>query len=340
METGFTKIPNHILDEIMKALTGAEFKVFMAICRKTIGWQKEKDRISNSQLIEMTGLTERMVRYAIKSLTENGFINRTNTGLGKSISEYSVNIESLRGAIFAPLVTKNSDVRGAIFAPPEGQKLPFRGAKIAPTKEIYTKESNKRKREPDVPLKSGLFSEQNKASTLSQNKKTIKQEIKQLELFSEISDKWLKETGHPIRETSEFKKVWNDIIIRIDGDVVKKAVEAFLADEWRRDKPSARSINVLFKDENVLLTWASVHDKINNNNITLSVCKSDKDLKSCFDKMESQFNNESKKWLPKLTYRFNSNGLLYLLAPKDAPKEKLEIEFSKIGQNVKIMSAG
>jgi phage replication O-like protein O len=55
-EDEFIKMPNCFIDEVMKTLKPNEFKVLIAIYRKTIGWRKINDYISNSQLMELTGI--------------------------------------------------------------------------------------------------------------------------------------------------------------------------------------------------------------------------------------------------------------------------------------------
>jgi phage replication O-like protein O len=50
---------------MMRELNGAEFKVLAAIMRKTFGWNKSSDRISLSQLEDMTGLSRQGVINAL-----------------------------------------------------------------------------------------------------------------------------------------------------------------------------------------------------------------------------------------------------------------------------------
>lgn len=75
----FTQIPNEILDK-MADMTPAEFKVLMAICRKTFGWQKERDVISLSQLEELTGLSRTAVQAGIMAAIKRGMLERTKAG--------------------------------------------------------------------------------------------------------------------------------------------------------------------------------------------------------------------------------------------------------------------
>ena len=79
-----TQIPNVIIDEHMSKLSHAQFKVLMAICRKTIGWHKQSDYISISQIVELTGVSNKTVVGAINQLEKKGFIvtkksNRSTT---------------------------------------------------------------------------------------------------------------------------------------------------------------------------------------------------------------------------------------------------------------------
>ena len=52
----YTQIPNDFFDSVMTELTDSELRVLLVIMRKTFGWSKEIDRISLTQLVELTGL--------------------------------------------------------------------------------------------------------------------------------------------------------------------------------------------------------------------------------------------------------------------------------------------
>lgn len=72
----YTQIPNELLDK-MADMSPAEFKVLMAICRKTFGWQKSHDVISLTQLERMTGLSRSAVHQAITAGIERGMLEQT-----------------------------------------------------------------------------------------------------------------------------------------------------------------------------------------------------------------------------------------------------------------------
>jgi phage replication O-like protein O len=62
---------------MMRDMKDAEFRVIIAICRKTFGWQKKKDLISISQLSEITGLSRQGVINGTSDAIEDGIIKRT-----------------------------------------------------------------------------------------------------------------------------------------------------------------------------------------------------------------------------------------------------------------------
>lgn len=74
-----TRIPNAILDS-MAELTEPELRVLLIITRKTIGWQKECDLLSLSQLEECTGLSRPAVNKALHTAIERGWVECTGRG--------------------------------------------------------------------------------------------------------------------------------------------------------------------------------------------------------------------------------------------------------------------
>ena len=70
----FFQCPNAIVDELIQHVTGAELKCYLVIIRKTTGWRKVQDRISISQFINLTGLSNRSVIDACNKLFSLGLI--------------------------------------------------------------------------------------------------------------------------------------------------------------------------------------------------------------------------------------------------------------------------
>lgn len=75
-QPGFTAIPNWLIDDVLPHISSNAAKVMIAVARKTIGWNKDADRLSFSQLISLTGLNRTPLTAAIQELTERGVIER------------------------------------------------------------------------------------------------------------------------------------------------------------------------------------------------------------------------------------------------------------------------
>lgn len=76
-----TQTPNSFFDESLKEIGSLmELKVVLAIIRQTFGWQKRKDRISISQLEQITGLPRRSVQRGISQALEHQYIEREPIG--------------------------------------------------------------------------------------------------------------------------------------------------------------------------------------------------------------------------------------------------------------------
>jgi len=71
----YTQVSNEFLDERMAGLSGSAVKTFLAITRKTIGWHKDTDAISYSQIRDLTGHgSYSTVKKSIDELLNNGLI--------------------------------------------------------------------------------------------------------------------------------------------------------------------------------------------------------------------------------------------------------------------------
>lgn len=75
----YTQLPNAILDSI-DSFGDAELRVVLAVCRKTFGWHKSRDRISLSQLEGMTGMTRQGVINGINAAIGRGILTRYALG--------------------------------------------------------------------------------------------------------------------------------------------------------------------------------------------------------------------------------------------------------------------
>lgn len=91
LEDGYAKLSNTLLDAYSGAdLTKRQFKVLLAILRKTYGWNKAMDRISDSQLSEITKLPVKRCNEAKLELVRMGIIKQQGGMFGpnKNINEW------------------------------------------------------------------------------------------------------------------------------------------------------------------------------------------------------------------------------------------------------------
>jgi phage replication O-like protein O len=86
-----TQCPNEILDRLLPILSPSQFKLVMAIVRKTYGWHKKSDDISLTQLERMTGMSRQTVIDASTPLRASGFIVIGRSGR-RGVLNYSLNI--------------------------------------------------------------------------------------------------------------------------------------------------------------------------------------------------------------------------------------------------------
>lgn len=75
-ENGYLRIANEIIEALAKAMPGfTEGQIIWCVIRKTYGWNKKTDKISISQIMEMTKKSRRMVIYALQNLEAKKMIN-------------------------------------------------------------------------------------------------------------------------------------------------------------------------------------------------------------------------------------------------------------------------
>lgn len=70
--------PNWIVDVVMRYLPGEHYKCLDVVIRKTLGWMKERDRISTSQIVDLTGISEKTVYKVMKELCAFGLVIKTD----------------------------------------------------------------------------------------------------------------------------------------------------------------------------------------------------------------------------------------------------------------------
>jgi phage replication O-like protein O len=71
----YTALNNQLLEQMMKTkFATAQNQVFLAILRKTVGWNKEMDKVSYDQISELTGIDRRRISTPLKGLIDRMII--------------------------------------------------------------------------------------------------------------------------------------------------------------------------------------------------------------------------------------------------------------------------
>jgi len=191
----FTQVPNEFIDIDLATITGAEAKTYLAICRKTIGWHKDTDSISYSQIMQMTGLGKEAVSKSIKALEDKRLI--VVDRFEKRTSRYTLWFENR--------TTSGSKIE---------QDTVETGSKIEHTKE-RAKENFKENINPYVATK----------STLTDTQKATKEA-----LWEHWQPKHKEAYGIPYTATTaDWKQVHDRHILDMDPDLVLSLVDAWFS---------------------------------------------------------------------------------------------------------------
>lgn len=160
----FTRVPNFFLDEYIYQLSESALKVYLTVVRKTIGWQKDKDFISYSQIQKMSNLSENSILKGIKELIEKNLIETQKFGIGKGTRiSYEVKNRNSKNTIIETKTEGNIPSKFEVIGNPKEANTinnevintantsnfavlnPPNTAKFADTKEILIKKEEERK---------------------------------------------------------------------------------------------------------------------------------------------------------------------------------------------------
>lgn len=98
IDDGYTRIANELLEAVMAAdLTARQLKVALAVIRKTYGFGKKLDRITNTQIAAMTGIHHTHVCKAKNEMIAMNIIVSSGhaIGINKVISEWNFSISHI-----------------------------------------------------------------------------------------------------------------------------------------------------------------------------------------------------------------------------------------------------
>jgi len=136
LSNGYTKIANEIQKlKPRLRMSGREWQCFEAVIWLTYGWNKKQDRVTNTVISGLTGLSDSHVSDAIKSLVERGVIFSHKQGVMKIVG---INTELSAWILDKPKT-------GKVF-PETGKTFPETGKTFPETVDTQYKNKNSIKR--------------------------------------------------------------------------------------------------------------------------------------------------------------------------------------------------
>jgi phage replication O-like protein O len=122
LSNGYTKVANEIQQlKPRLRMSGREWQCFEAVIWLTYGWNKKQDRVTNTVIAELTGLSDTHVSDAIRALAERNIIFSQKQGVMK-------------------LVGVNTELSGWILDKPKtGRKFPKTGKSFPESGKVFPK---------------------------------------------------------------------------------------------------------------------------------------------------------------------------------------------------------
>uniref|UniRef100_A0A6M3KBP9 Putative DNA replication initiation protein n=1 Tax=viral metagenome TaxID=1070528 RepID=A0A6M3KBP9_9ZZZZ len=148
-EHGHVDIANGIVEALAKThLSSYETQVLFAILRKTYGWHKKEDWITNTQIADMTGIAEAHISRTIKLLLQKNIIYKNGKKLAIQ-KDYEKWVKLPKGVTSHHGVKlPKGDIKlpkGVIEVTKGGKKKLPKGVYTKETKRNYTKETIQKK---------------------------------------------------------------------------------------------------------------------------------------------------------------------------------------------------
>lgn len=209
------QLPNAVVDDLIRDLTGAELKCYLVIVRKTKGWNKDCDAISISQLMNVTGLSNRAVIDACNHLTEMGLLKRSKGARGVNI--------------FAPNLCKKFTSEES--SPVKKVHSTYEKSSQDPVKKVHTQNNNIK----NIPI-NNISSSEKISDGGNEVKKSPKPKIKFSDDDMKLA-KWIFEKIQNLKPNSDpnakpkggFEKWANDIRLmrECDGRTHREICELF-----------------------------------------------------------------------------------------------------------------
>ncbi len=230
----YTVLDNFILDRIMPNVSPTEWKVLCFIIRKTVGWHKDEDKLSISQIKDGTGINSRTtISNAVSNLEKAGYVLVHRPADQKTSNTYSLNSDY-------ELVQKMDQANG--------EASPKNGPELVQKMDIQNKG-----KQTNTNSIAGKPADEQKAKKKKPNQPGPKKQL---------MDEFVEVTGLSIPSNKSDKSFWwgriGAINDRVEGDsekgkeLIRKAVEKLRADGLPISSPGSlcKTITALIEEEN------------------------------------------------------------------------------------------
>ncbi|WP_105654676.1 replication protein [Cronobacter dublinensis] len=150
LDDGYARLSNMLLAEYAGAdLTKRQFKVLLAILRKTYGWNKPMDRVTDAQIAEIAKLPVKRCNEAKLELVRMGVIKQQGGMFGPNPNVYEWNIP--QHEVKSPKTGDVPQIEGK--SPKKGDKKSLKLRESNPSKQGNTKDTiqNTKKNTPLTP---------------------------------------------------------------------------------------------------------------------------------------------------------------------------------------------
>ncbi|WP_202631335.1 replication protein [Cronobacter sakazakii] len=138
LDDGYARLSNMLLAEYAGAdLTKRQFKVLLAILRKTYGWNKPMDRVTDAQIAEIAKLPVKRCNEAKLELVRMGVIKQQGGMFGPNPNVYEWNISQNEG--ISPKTGDIPQTEGK--SPKTGNKKSLKMRESNPSKQGNTKDT-------------------------------------------------------------------------------------------------------------------------------------------------------------------------------------------------------
>jgi len=152
LENGYVKIANEIMEALAKyRLPGEQRQILDVILRKTYGYCKKEDMISNSQFVKYSGMLKGNVCRAVKGLIDKNIVIKNDN---KNIPSYRFNKNYETWKV---LSKKQPVIKKATGVIKKDNKELSKVSTTKEKKETITKESPLFKFQKKVPMPLNLF---------------------------------------------------------------------------------------------------------------------------------------------------------------------------------------